>query len=113
MKTDNFTEEILKENVLELINKSSEFKETFVFEQIQGYIEKKEDGTLIWKEPVRMRMLQIQEAIQLTRQATIKKVFEVIDELTKIGSDGIIRVCYINSNELKQKLKEVFEEEKK
>jgi len=83
----------LKNAMIELINKSVEFEESFVFEKLQGYMDLSDTSNPKWVSNVRIRMLEIHEAIenekQRQRQAAIKHWKQLNEDREgQLGSDA-------------------------
>lgn len=76
-------DEILKEAMINLIKKSFELKENFVFEKLQEYMDLSDPLNPKWTENVRIRMLEIHEAREDARKEERKRIKEIIEEKEK------------------------------
>lgn len=75
--------ETIKKLMINLINKSSEVEESFIFERLQNYIDFSDSKNPKWINNVRLRMLEIHEAINFERERVKKEVIELLKEDVK------------------------------
>jgi biotin-(acetyl-CoA carboxylase) ligase len=71
----------LKEVIINLINQSSRFRENFIFEEMQGYMNLSDPTNPKWNENVRLRMIENNEAFQEGSKQTLKDELEFLIKL--------------------------------
>lgn len=69
----------LKDAMVELIKKSAEFEESFIFEKLQDYMDFS-NGKATWTSNVRLRMLEISEAIENEKQRQKEKAIKWVKD---------------------------------
>ena len=94
--------EIIKDAMIDLINKTAEFKESFVFEQLQDYMDFSE-GKATWTSNVRLRMLEIHEAREETAKQMQESFIEMIEKINEFK--------WLHNNFLKRQSKGCMDEE--
>ena len=58
----------LKDAMINLIKKSAEFEESFIFERLQEYMDLSDPTNPKWNSNVRIRMVEIHEAVKFEKQ---------------------------------------------
>ncbi len=97
----------LKDAMINLIHKSVEFEESFVFERLQDYMDFS-DGKATWTSNVRIRMLEIHEAIENEKFEQKRKIIDSLKEADSWENDfriGAFRFAEDFFNILKEDLK--------
>lgn len=104
--------EQIKKAMIDLIKKSSEFEENFIFERLQDYMDFS-NGEATWKSNVRLRMLEnkeVKEKAEKEKQEQSENFERLLNNMKqiieRIDKNKKSRLRYLKKNSHKKKRKE-------
>ena len=99
----------IKDAMIELITKSSEFGENFIFEKLQDYMNF-EDNKATWINNIRLRMIENKEAREQGIEQNKEEVLGLIDEWADKNEgimswqEGVYNIGVKDIKELKKRI---------
>lgn len=91
----------LKDTMIELIKKSAEFNECFIFETLQDYMDLSDPSNPKWISNVRLRMWEISEAVDIERNRQRQKAIKWLKSREPCNELDWIKFFNITEEELK------------
>lgn len=79
-----------QETLKELSTMVAKRREDFVVEQMMTFATRDEDGSLVWNEPTRLRMISLDEAREQGERRAMQRVHKLLDDsrIISYADDG-------------------------